>query len=152
MWSDNYQRLVQSCPAALLLIESTTGAVKESTMRRLPEQESFTSGGHWHFFSSSSLGSVSPLVSWGDTWNLQRLHRQSNLLQDGISIRAIARRFAVSPSTISRQWRTFLEIDSNTVRAGQARRRSLSHQHGWCLLLCARRNRMSNARVLQNDL
>lgn len=51
------------------------------------------------------------------------------LLQRGTSIRAIARRFAVSPSTVSRAWRRFQETGSHSRRADQGRRRSLTHQH-----------------------
>ncbi len=46
------------------------------------------------------------------------------LLQDGSSICAIARRFALSPSTVSRAWRRFQETGSYSRRAGQGRRRS----------------------------
>jgi len=50
------------------------------------------------------------------------------LLQDGTSIRAIARRFAVSPSKVPRAWRRFQETGSYSRRAGHGRRRSVTHQ------------------------
>lgn len=74
------------------------------------------------------------------------------LLQDGTATRAVARRFNVSPSTISRTWGRLQETGSHTGRAGQGHRRSSVHQQDLYLLICARQNRLSTAHTLQNDL
>ena len=74
------------------------------------------------------------------------------LLQDGTSIRAVSKRFAVSPSAVLRAWRRYQETGHYTRRAGQGRRRETTLLHNQYLLLCARRNRRRTTRGLQNDL
>ncbi|KAI4895530.1 hypothetical protein NFI96_009780 [Prochilodus magdalenae] len=59
-------------------------------------------------------------------------------------MRAVARRFAVSVSTVSRAWRAYQETGQYTRRRGGGRRRATTQQQDCYCRLCAR--------ALQNDL
>ncbi|KAI3376020.1 hypothetical protein L3Q82_016549, partial [Scortum barcoo] len=63
------------------------------------------------------------------------------LIQDGTSMRAVARRFAVSVSVVSRAWRRYQETGQYIRRRGGGRRRATTQQQDCYLRLCARRNR-----------
>ncbi|KAI4904922.1 hypothetical protein NFI96_033168 [Prochilodus magdalenae] len=67
-------------------------------------------------------------------------------------MRAVARRLAVSVSVVSRAWRRHQETGQYTRRRGGGRRMATTQQQDHYLHLCAKKNRRSTARALQNDL
>ena len=99
------------------------------------------------FLTESSLVwcSASVLVTTGSMRGYlqpSQVAKVVELLQDGTSIHALARRVAVSPSTVSRAWRRYQEPGCYMKRAGQGSRRASTQQKIYYqyLLLCAGRD------------
>ena len=74
------------------------------------------------------------------------------LVQDGTPVREVARRFGVSPSTVSRLWTRFRETGLYTRRPGQGRRRLTTPRQDRYLRVRVGRHRRSTAQDLQEDL
>ena len=77
-------------------------------------------------------------------WNAQA----AQLLQDGSSVRLVARRIGVSPNGISLEWHMFRKTGQYSRRVRQGRRRTTTHQQNRHLVLSARRFRRSTASSL----
>ena len=71
------------------------------------------------------------------------------LVQDGTPVRVVARRFGVSPSTVSRLWTRFRETGLYTRRPGQGRIRLTTPRQDRYLRVRVGRHRRSTARDLQ---
>ncbi len=100
-----------------------------ATMRRPPKQEWFYRWRPLTFFSYSSFWLFSLVLYLArvnfTTGSMRRyldpteVAQAVQLLQDATSILSIARRFAVSPSTVSRAWRRSRRQEVYSRRAGQ---------------------------------
>lgn len=73
-------------------------------------------------------------------------------IENGISIRQVARNFNVSPSIIHRVWNRYVETGGYKRRIGQGRKRKTNRIQDRFLVLSSLRSRISTAKDLQIGL
>ena len=124
----------ESISPALVQVKVTAG-VKE----RQKQGNDFACGGHRQLLSPYPPWRIPPsvLVTIGSMRQYllpNQFAQVVQLLQDCTSVRAVARRLALSPSTVSRACKKYQETSCDTRRAGQLCSRALNQQQDLYLL------------------